>query len=81
MIGLADDKLARCRVVCLFDERPDLAGRVAEAGEGAEILRVAECERRTVEGFSLPREGLSASRLRAVKVSLYMAAVALRLVS
>jgi hypothetical protein len=76
VIGFADDQVAGSRVFGLFDEGPDFAGRVAEAGEGAETLVVAQRELRAVESLGLMSEGGAAGGFPTVEAGLRMAAVA-----
>src|SRR5260370_42384936 len=75
----ADDELTRSWVVGRFDKRPDLAGGVAETGEGTKFFSVTEGHGRPVIRLGLPGEGNRACRLFTVEADGRMGPVAERL--
>lgn len=76
MAGLVFHDLADFGIVRLLDEIPDLAFRIAEAGEGAQVFLVGEPQRRAVNGLGLLEVGLMAGRFRAVEMDFGVGAVA-----
>ena len=51
----ANDELPRFGIVGPFHEAPDLAARVTKAGDGAEMLDIAQDERRSIDLLGLSR--------------------------
>ena len=79
MTGLELDEAPRLGTVCLLNQVPDPAFRVAETGEGAQAFSVREQHSRAFYGLSLLKVRLVTGRFRAVEVNLRMGAVAERL--
>src|SRR5258705_9324905 len=79
MVGFADDQRARRSGAGPLDERPDLAASVAETRERAEVLGIAQRQRRSVVRLRLSRERRPARSCRAVEADSCMAVIAERL--
>jgi len=72
----AYDQIACVGIVCLLNQAPNLAAGIAEASKGAEVLGIAQNQRRSVDLLRLSGIRDTAGSFRPVEAASHVAAVA-----